>query len=90
MTQGRCQDLTLDFKVMASGSYPRMWLAPLVHPHSLSGTCKNDSMLTTVLWFSYLVPIGRSQSDGLVYLVNPRFDVQGRWRRRRDWPAELR
>jgi hypothetical protein len=51
--------------------------------------CVNDSMLTD-LSFSYLVPIGRSQSDGLAYHVNPRFDDQGRWRRRADWPTELR
>ncbi|KZO98845.1 zf-DHHC-domain-containing protein [Calocera viscosa TUFC12733] len=37
-------------------------------------------------WF---LPIGRSQSDGLSYPVNPRFSPSGRWRRRSDWPAEL-
>ncbi|KAF9463502.1 DHHC palmitoyltransferase-domain-containing protein [Collybia nuda] len=38
-------------------------------------------------WF---LPIGRSLSDGLTYPVNPRFDEQGRWRRRVEWPLELR
>lgn len=37
-----------------------------------------------------LVPIGRGVGDGLTYVVNPRFDGQGRMRRRVDWPAELR
>lgn len=36
------------------------------------------------------VPIGRSEGDGLTYPVNPRFDADGRWRRRKDWPPELR
>jgi palmitoyltransferase len=36
------------------------------------------------------VPIGRSASDGLDYPINPRFDNDGRWRRRPEWPEELR
>ena len=36
------------------------------------------------------VPIGRSEGDGLTFPVNPRFDADGRWRRRKDWPPELR
>ncbi|EJD04892.1 zf-DHHC-domain-containing protein [Fomitiporia mediterranea MF3/22] len=37
-------------------------------------------------WF---LPIGKSEGDGLTYPRNPRFDEDGRWRRRRDWPPEL-
>ncbi|KAI0077000.1 zf-DHHC-domain-containing protein [Panus rudis PR-1116 ss-1] len=37
-------------------------------------------------WF---LPIGRGGDDGLSYPVNPRFDAQGRWRPRREWPKEL-
>ena len=37
-----------------------------------------------------VVPIGRSLSDGLAYPVNPRFHPDGRWRRREEWPEELR
>jgi len=37
-------------------------------------------------WF---LPIGRSMGDGLQYPVNPRFDEEGRWKRRVDWPKEL-
>lgn len=39
------------------------------------------------LW--WILPIGRSQSDGLSYPVNPRFSADGRWRRRSEWPVEL-
>ncbi|KAH7924201.1 zf-DHHC-domain-containing protein [Leucogyrophana mollusca] len=38
-------------------------------------------------WF---LPIGRRQGDGLTYPTNPRFDAEGRWRRRREWPSDLR
>ncbi|KXN92539.1 putative palmitoyltransferase ZDHHC20 [Leucoagaricus sp. SymC.cos] len=38
----------------------------------------------------WILPIGRSSSNGLSYPVNPRFDEQGRMRRRAEWPAELR
>jgi len=39
--------------------------------------------------FISLVPIGRSKGDGLAYPVNPRFDEEGRWRRRKEWPVDL-
>jgi palmitoyltransferase len=38
-------------------------------------------------WF---FPVGGRDNDGLTYPTNPRFDSLGRWRPRRDWPAELR
>lgn len=39
-------------------------------------------------WF---LPIGRGEGDGVVFPVNPRFEPgTGRWRRREDWPKELR
>ncbi|EJU04195.1 zf-DHHC-domain-containing protein [Dacryopinax primogenitus] len=41
-------------------------------------------------WLWWILPIGRSQSDGLSYPVNPRFSPEGRWRRRSEWPVELR
>ncbi|KAK2463788.1 hypothetical protein APHAL10511_004186 [Amanita phalloides] len=34
-------------------------------------------------WF---LPISHGLNDGLLYPVNPRFDSEGRWRRRSDWP----
>ncbi|EIW56472.1 zf-DHHC-domain-containing protein [Trametes versicolor FP-101664 SS1] len=37
-------------------------------------------------WF---LPIGKSPDDGLSYTLNPRFDAEGRWRPRREWPKEL-
>ncbi|KAF8816885.1 zf-DHHC-domain-containing protein [Phlegmacium glaucopus] len=41
-------------------------------------------------WLGWIFPVGRGQSDGLMYPVNPRFDSEGRWRKRADWPEELR
>ncbi|TFK71228.1 zf-DHHC-domain-containing protein [Pluteus cervinus] len=38
-------------------------------------------------WF---LPVGRSQTDGLSYPVNPRFDHLGILRRRVEWPESLR
>ncbi|TFK26936.1 zf-DHHC-domain-containing protein [Coprinopsis marcescibilis] len=38
----------------------------------------------------WILPIGRGLGDGLDYPVNPRFDSEGKWRRREDWPPELR
>ena len=38
---------------------------------------------------SVAVPVVQSPDDGLSYAVNPRFDSDGRWLPRREWPAEL-
>jgi len=38
----------------------------------------------------FKVPVGKAENDGLDYPVNPRFDDQGRWRRRAEWPPHLR
>jgi len=43
-----------------------------------------------IRFFIYPVPIGRGMSDGTSYPVNPRFDDQGRMRRRSEWPENLR
>ncbi len=40
-----------------------------------------------LLWF---VPLGRHPNDGLSFPMNPRFGREGVWRRRNEWPAELR
>lgn len=39
---------------------------------------------------SWLLPIGKSKSDGLSYPINPRFTQNGKWRERKDWPEFLR
>ncbi len=36
------------------------------------------------------VPVGHSDEDGVTYPTNPRFDREGRWRPRKEWPVELR
>ncbi|KAF8920141.1 DHHC palmitoyltransferase-domain-containing protein [Mucidula mucida] len=41
-------------------------------------------------WVGWIFPVGRGLSDGLHYTPNPRFDQEGRWRRRKDWPTHLR
>ncbi|KAG8936862.1 palmitoyltransferase pfa5 [Tulasnella sp. 418] len=46
------------------------------------------TMGNKVLW--WFLPIGRSEGDGLTYPINPRFTSEGKWRRRKDWPEELR
>ncbi|KDQ55985.1 hypothetical protein JAAARDRAFT_158736 [Jaapia argillacea MUCL 33604] len=38
-------------------------------------------------WF---LPIGKRHENGMEYPMNPRFDEQGRWRRRVEWPKEVR
>lgn len=40
--------------------------------------------------WGWIFPIGHSEADGLSYPINPRFTPDGRWRRRTEWPAELR
>ncbi|EKM75385.1 hypothetical protein AGABI1DRAFT_46537 [Agaricus bisporus var. burnettii JB137-S8] len=36
----------------------------------------------------WILPVGRSETDGLSYPLNSRFDEQGQLKRRVDWPAE--
>ncbi|KAF9555749.1 zf-DHHC-domain-containing protein [Agrocybe pediades] len=38
----------------------------------------------------WIFPIGTTGNKGLDYPVNPRFDSEGRWRRRSEWPEHLR
>ncbi|TFK36057.1 DHHC palmitoyltransferase-domain-containing protein [Crucibulum laeve] len=54
-----------------------------------SGSKGWKDVMGNSIW-GWFLPIGRSLSDGLDYPVNPRFDEQGRWRRRAEWPEELR
>lgn len=37
----------------------------------------------------WILPIPGTQGDGLTYPTNPRFDAEGRWQPRKDWPKEL-
>ncbi|OAX36927.1 zf-DHHC-domain-containing protein [Rhizopogon vinicolor AM-OR11-026] len=41
------------------------------------------------VWWWFL-PVGHGLQDGLSYPTNPRFDKQGRLRRRGEWPPDLR
>ncbi|EIN05184.1 zf-DHHC-domain-containing protein [Punctularia strigosozonata HHB-11173 SS5] len=40
-----------------------------------------------LFWF---LPVGRPTYDGMNFPTNPRFDAEGRWRPRKEWPPELR
>ncbi|KAI0043421.1 zf-DHHC-domain-containing protein [Auriscalpium vulgare] len=40
--------------------------------------------------WTWFLPVGRSPSDGLHFDRNPRFDREGRWLPRSEWPPELR
>lgn len=43
-----------------------------------------------IIFLFFLVPtIRRGGSNGLEYPVNPRFDFEGRWRKRSEWPEAL-
>ncbi|KAH7911131.1 DHHC palmitoyltransferase-domain-containing protein [Hygrophoropsis aurantiaca] len=48
-----------------------------------------ESVMGRNVWWWFL-PIGHRLGDGLTYPTNPRFDSEGRWRRRREWPSDLR
>ncbi|KAG0706242.1 DHHC palmitoyltransferase-domain-containing protein [Suillus ampliporus] len=48
-----------------------------------------ESVMGKNVWWWFL-PVGRGLEDGLNFPANPRFDQQGRWRRRREWPSDLR
>ncbi|KAJ3997730.1 zf-DHHC-domain-containing protein [Lentinula boryana] len=45
-------------------------------------------------WLSWILPLRLNKKNdtetGMNYQLNPRFDKEGRWRRRSEWPAELR
>uniref|UniRef100_V5GP88 Palmitoyltransferase n=2 Tax=Kalmanozyma brasiliensis (strain GHG001) TaxID=1365824 RepID=V5GP88_KALBG len=38
----------------------------------------------------WVLPLGKHPNDGLSFPMNPRFGEQGVWRKRDEWPAELR
>lgn len=42
-------------------------------------------------WLSWVFPLGLNKKEvGLHYEINPRFDADGRWKRRSEWPENLR
>ncbi|KAI6148075.1 DHHC palmitoyltransferase-domain-containing protein [Pisolithus tinctorius] len=48
-----------------------------------------EAVMSKNVWWWFL-PVGHCLDDGANYPVNPRFDAQGRWSRREEWPDELR
>ncbi|KAF7795107.1 hypothetical protein EIP86_006252 [Pleurotus ostreatoroseus] len=47
-----------------------------------------EAVMGKHIW-QWFLPIGRSPTDGVNWPLNPRFDSEGKWRPRREWPAEL-
>jgi len=61
-------------------------------PHSqhISGKRRQwEEVMGRSVW-EWLLPVGDTKQKGLDYRPNPRFDANGRWRKRREWPAELK
>ncbi|KAJ6578712.1 DHHC palmitoyltransferase-domain-containing protein [Mycena vulgaris] len=48
-----------------------------------------EDVMGRSVW-GWIFPIGAPLGDGLNYRPNPRFDSDGRWRRRSEWPEALR
>jgi len=48
-----------------------------------------EAVMGKNVWW-WILPVGRPLDDGLNYPTNPRFDGAGRWRRRKEWPSDLR
>ncbi|KAG1896241.1 DHHC palmitoyltransferase-domain-containing protein [Suillus fuscotomentosus] len=47
-----------------------------------------ESVMGKNVWWWFL-PVGHGLDDGMNFPTNPRFDKEGRWRRRREWPSDL-
>ncbi|KAF8841075.1 zf-DHHC-domain-containing protein [Paxillus ammoniavirescens] len=48
-----------------------------------------EAVMGRNVWW-WLLPVGHHLDDGLSYPTNPRFDSVGRWRRKKEWPSDLR
>ena len=60
------------------------------HSRQISGKRRQwEEVMGRSVW-EWLLPIGDTRQKGLNYRPNPRFDTNGRWRKRREWPARLR
>jgi len=55
----------------------------------LGSTRKNWEYIMGPSVWQWFLPIPGTQGDGLNYPTNPRFDAEGRWLPRREWPQEL-
>ncbi|KAJ7206661.1 DHHC palmitoyltransferase-domain-containing protein [Mycena pura] len=82
----------LGAKRRARAAYDREWGAPDTEGNLWwAGSARagwEDAMGKSV--WGWIFPVGAPLGDGLDYRPNPRFDANGRWRRRSEWPAELR
>ncbi|KAF9646143.1 zf-DHHC-domain-containing protein [Thelephora ganbajun] len=79
-------------KRQARARWDEEWGRPMIEGNIWwlgSGQKNWESVMGESVW-SWFIPVGKAENDGLDYPVNPRFDDQGRWRRRREWPVHLR
>ncbi|KAJ7607527.1 DHHC palmitoyltransferase-domain-containing protein [Roridomyces roridus] len=79
-------------KRQALASYDAEWGAPNTEGNLWWAGSKRkgwEDVMGASVW-GWIFPIGAPLGDGLHYVPNPRFDADGRWRRRSEWPAELR
>ncbi|KAJ7603217.1 DHHC palmitoyltransferase-domain-containing protein [Mycena polygramma] len=79
-------------KRRALKSYDAEWGAPDTEGNvwwAGSARAGWEDVMGRSVW-GWIFPIGAPLGDGLNYRPNPRFDPDGRWRRRSEWPAELR
>ncbi|KAJ7153411.1 DHHC palmitoyltransferase-domain-containing protein [Mycena crocata] len=79
-------------KRRALAAYDKEWGAPDTEGNlwwAGSARAGWEDVMGRSVW-GWIFPIGRPLGDGLSYRPNPRFDPDGRWRRRVEWPEELR
>ncbi|KAJ7726840.1 DHHC palmitoyltransferase-domain-containing protein [Mycena maculata] len=79
-------------KRRALAAYDREWGAPDTEGNvwwAGSARAGWEDVMGASVW-GWVFPIGAPRGDGLHYSPNPRFDADGRWRRRSEWPEELR
>ncbi|KAJ7123731.1 DHHC palmitoyltransferase-domain-containing protein [Mycena epipterygia] len=79
-------------KRRAIATYDKEWGAPDTEGNvwwAGSARAGWEDVMGRSVW-GWIFPIGGPLSDGLNYRPNPRFDTDGRWRRRSEWPEALR
>ncbi|KAJ6554392.1 DHHC palmitoyltransferase-domain-containing protein, partial [Mycena capillaripes] len=81
----------LGAKRRALAAYDAEWGAPDTEGNvwwAGSARAGWEDVMGKSVW-GWIFPIGAPLGDGLHYRPNPRFDADGRWRRRSEWPAEM-
>jgi palmitoyltransferase len=72
---------------------PRAWTwfrESFLHMLPLALLCLTLCVASILMMDGLLVPIGSMKDKGLDYPLNPRFNADGQWLPRRQWPSSLR